>query len=239
MLDASGQITRIRREGDSLASAVERGRLDSLVPWCPGWDLEALLRHVGDVHRWAAAIVRERLRERPRREVGTSSRTDLIAWYRQGVVSLVDALESTSPDDEFWHWGPAPSALAFWARRQANETAIHRCDAESAHGPITPLPTAEALDGIDEWLRLAVLRCSAPAGGGRILLIKATDGEGQWAVTLDEALQVGTDRVDADCAVSAPASELFLWTLNRRSNDGLDVAGDASLLTIWSRNVKF
>src|SRR6204780_1534249 len=54
----------------------------------------------------------------------------------------------------------APSPLAFWARRQAHEPAIHRADAESAAGDVTPFPAVFAADGIDE-----LLVCFASRGG--------------------------------------------------------------------------
>ena len=169
-MDVSRQIARIRAEGEALARAAESGPMDAAVPGCPGWDVDALVRHIGDVHRWAATIVRERLQSRPRRDhEGPAGSEALLAWYREGCSGLVEALESASPDETFWFWGPAPNALAFWVRRQANETAVHRCVAESARGPITPLDTSEAVDALDEWLGISTLRASAASGAGRVL----------------------------------------------------------------------
>ena len=56
----------------------------------------------------------------------------LIAAYRDGHAALVAALRDADPDLECATFMPAPSPLAFWARRQAHETAIHRYDAQSA-----------------------------------------------------------------------------------------------------------
>ncbi len=99
-------------------------------------------------------------------------------------------LDSASPDDSFWFWGPAPNALAFWARRQANETAVHRCDAEAARGAIASLTTEDALDALDEWLGLAFRRASAPGGGGRILQLVTTDSDANWNVLLGDRVEV-------------------------------------------------
>ncbi len=68
LVETNAQIARIRVEGEGLAAAAERGPLDAPFPVCPGWDMEALLRHIGDVHRWAATIVRERIPERLQRD---------------------------------------------------------------------------------------------------------------------------------------------------------------------------
>ena len=53
------------------------------------------------------------------------------------------------------HAGPSP--LAFWARRQAHETAVHRYDAQSAAPGGPPAPAgafdpAFAADGVDELI---------------------------------------------------------------------------------------
>lgn len=239
-VDVAQQIARLRREGEALARAAESGPLDARVPGCPGWDVEALLRHVGDVHRWATTIVRERRQERLRQDfAGPDDPAGLIGWYREGHLALVDVLEAAFEDETFWHWGPAPSALAFWARRQANETAVHRCDAESARGAITPLGTGDALDGVDEWLGLLPSRRLRTAGGGRTLHLHATDGDGEWVVTLNDGVAVTRGHARADCALRGRASDLFLWSMNRQGAEPLEVLGDRGLLDVWRAGVRF
>src|ERR1700674_4828483 len=56
VMDVHDHIGRVRNEGHALARAAENGPLDADVPGCPGWSVDTLLRHVGDVHRWAATI---------------------------------------------------------------------------------------------------------------------------------------------------------------------------------------
>lgn len=239
-MEIADQIARVRTEGETLARAAKSGPLDWTVPGCPGWDVEQLLRHVGDVHRWAATIVRDRVQERLRRDFeGPSDGDALIAWYREGHRALVEALSSASPDDTFWFWGPAPNALAFWARRQANETAVHRCDAESARGPITALSTDDALDALDEWLALATRRANAPAGRGRVVRFVPTDGVGAVSVILDEQVRLGGDAAPADCQLRGTASDLYLWSMNRRGVGGLTVSGDHDLLQVWADGMRF
>jgi uncharacterized protein (TIGR03083 family) len=234
------QIGRVRIEGEALARAAEAGPLDADVPTCPGWNVDMLLRHIGDVHRWAATIVRERVPGRLRRDFeGPQERDALLAWYRDGYAALADVLEAGSPEDSFWFWGPAPNALAFWARRQANETAIHRCDAEAARGPITPLETVHAVDALDEWLALAPRRTSAPDGGGRILRLVATDARATWSVILGEQVEVTSDRGRGHCELRGSASDLYLWSMNRRNTEGMSVSGDATLLQVWADNLRF
>lgn len=239
-MDIDSQVERIRADGEALARAAESGPLDALVPGCPGWDVEMLVRHIGEVHRWAATIVRERLPERLRRDfAGPAGRDELLAWYGEGCGALIETLQAASPGDTFWFWGPAPNALAFWARRQANETAVHRCDAESARGPITPLATGDAVDALDELFGLAVRRAHAPDGAGRILRLIATDAGTSWNVIMGDRVEVTSDRGRGHCELQGAASDLYLWSTNRRGTQGVAVSGDASLLRVWADNVKF
>jgi uncharacterized protein (TIGR03083 family) len=239
-MEIDQQIARVRNEGEALAHAAEAGPFDAPVPGCPGWDVEALLRHIGDVHRWAATVVGERIPARLQRDFAGPAEPDaLLVWYLEGCVALVDVLEAASPDDTFWFWGPAPNALAFWARRQANETAIHRCDAESARGPITPLTPVDAVDALDEWVGLATRRAKAPEGDGRILRIAPLDANATWSVILGERVEVTSDRGRGHCELRGSASDLYLWSMNRRGTDGLTISGDESLLQVWADNIKF
>ncbi len=99
-MDVDQEIARVRSEGEALAHAAEAGPFDAPVPGCPGWDVEALLRHIGDVHRWAATIVGERIPERLQRDfAGPADPDALLVWYLEGCVALVDVLEAASPDE--------------------------------------------------------------------------------------------------------------------------------------------
>jgi uncharacterized protein (TIGR03083 family) len=239
-MEVHEQIARIRTDGETLALAADDGPLDARVPGCPDWDVEALLRHIGDVHRWAATIVRDRVQERLQRDFeGPAGREALLEWYRDGWRALVETLEAASPEDAFWFWGPAPNALTFWARRQANETAVHRCDAEAARGPTTPLAPVDACDAIDEWFGLAVRRAKTPDGNGRILRLAATDAAATWNVILGDRVEITSDRGRGHCELRGTASDLYLWSMNRRGTDGISVSGDDSLLQVWADNVRF
>jgi uncharacterized protein (TIGR03083 family) len=185
-------------------------------------------------------IVRDRVQERPRRDFeGPSDPAALVAWYSEGLGQLVDVLRAASPEDEFWSWMPAPTPLAFWARRQAHETAVHRLDAELAAGSPTPFVERAAADGVDEWLLVASPRVRVPDGRGRTVNFAATDTAGAWRVELrDEGLRVERDVAGGDCELRASASDLLALVTNRRDAAGLDVSGDAGLLEIWRRSVR-
>jgi uncharacterized protein (TIGR03083 family) len=167
---------------------------------------------------------------------------ELVDWFRQGHTNLVRVLEAADPDLQCWTFLPAPSPLAFWARRQAHETGIHRADAESASGSaITSYEPAVAVDGIDELLRAFVprprgkLRADPP----RSVHVHATDAPGEWLVRAHpDRVEVLQEHAVADCSVSGPASDLYLLVWNRRTPDGLAVEGDRSLLELWRERVQ-
>src|ERR1700736_5595413 len=145
-LTASDHITAIEIDGRLLAEAAGRVDLDAVVPSCPGWHVRDLLRHVCYVHRYAAGYVRDARTERaetPTEEEILRTGPDdgsLVESFREGCAELVNTLRQASPDLVCWTFLDAPSPLAFWARRQAHETAIHRVDAELASGPPSTFP---------------------------------------------------------------------------------------------------
>jgi uncharacterized protein (TIGR03083 family) len=240
-LTTAQHLERLRLESERLADVAGATPFDSPVPGCPGWDVDALLRHMGDVHRWATAIVRDRLQQRPRIDsLGPEGRDQLLSWYRDGLAGLIAALEASSPNEEYWAWGPAPNAQAFWARRQSHETAIHRLDAEQAAGLASTFPADAAADGVDEWLVLAVRRATVPDGGDRRLRLRTTDTDDHWQLTLAaDSLALGPADDGAGLTVAGPAGDLFALVMNRRDLSGLEAVGDADVIRAWRDSVKF
>ncbi|WP_267969280.1 maleylpyruvate isomerase family mycothiol-dependent enzyme [Streptomyces thermodiastaticus] len=245
------------REGRLLAEAAEAAGTDARVPPCPGWSVRDLLRHTGVVHRWATAFVADaHTAPRPMGDPPDLDGTDLLAWYRAGHRRLVDTLAEAPDDVRCWTFHPAPvaSPLAFWIRRQAHETAVHRFDAEAARGgAVTAVDTGFALDGIDELLRgfHARSRSKVRTAGPRVLRVRATakgrpgtgsDGSGDdtggatlavWTVRLsqDPPVTVLDASEDADAELTGPAGRLYLALWNRVPVPA--VTGDASLAALW------
>jgi len=231
-------INILEREGQLLASAAQEAGSDAKVPTCPDWQVRDLVRHTGAVHRWATAFMAEgHASFRPMGELPDADGEELFAWFRAGHRRLVDTLRSAAPDLECWHFLPAPTPLAFWARRQAHETAVHRFDAESARGG-TPdeIGRAFAADGIDELLRgfHARSRSRVRSDEPRVLRVRATDTDGAvWTVRLTQeppAAERG-EGGDADCEVSGPSARLYLALWNRLPFP--EVTGDVSVAGLW------
>jgi uncharacterized protein (TIGR03083 family) len=242
-VETAAHLAALRQQGELLGEAAARTDLDTPIPTCPEWTMRDLVRHMGDVHRWAAAHVAERrtqpIQKAELAEVAGPLPDDahLLEWFRDGHRRLIQTLEATTPDAEAWTFLPAPSPVAFWARRQAHETGIHRADAESPGGPaaITPFAPEFAVDGIEEFLFGFLGRADEELKNEppRTLHLRATDTACEWLVRLAATVQVSREDGDADCSVRGPASDLHLLIWNRRTPEGLDVEGDASLLDFW------
>ncbi|MEV8123510.1 maleylpyruvate isomerase family mycothiol-dependent enzyme [Streptomyces sp. NPDC085944] len=226
------------REGALLAAAAEAAGTGSEVPTCPDWRVRDLLRHTGMVHRWATAFVAEG-HTGPRRadDPPVLDGGPLLSWFREGHERLVDALAGAEPDVRCWHFLPAPSPLAFWARRQAHETTVHRIDAESARGgEPTAVGVDFAVDGIDELLCAfhARPRSAVRTEEPRTLRVRATDGpDAVWTVRLSAQppVTVRAEEGDADCELSGPAAQLYPALWNRRPFP--EVTGDGALAALW------
>lgn len=235
-------IDVLRREGRALADAAERAGLDAAVPTCPQWQVRDLLRHTGAIHHWAAAFVAEgHPGARPWDESLAPEGPELLDWYREANARLADVLAAAPADVACWAFLPAPSPLAFWARRQAHETAVHRFDTEAAAGAErSPVEAWFAADGIDELLTGFHMRSRSQvrADTPRTLRIRATDTPAaDWLMHLSAESPVVERGAtgDADCTLGGPADTLYAALWNRGPYDGLVVEGDGSLVDLWRR----
>jgi uncharacterized protein (TIGR03083 family) len=251
--DVAAYISALRDGGELMAAAAERAGIDAPVPACPGWTVGDLLRHTSYVHRWAAGFVAQRLTQ----PVDEPSEEQILAegpgdgavldWFREGHAALVRTLADADPDVDCWTFLPAPSPLAFWARRQAHETAVHRVDAEqAAAGPGAGgvFEPAFAADGVDEllmgFLARNIHRGTWPGLGGT-MAIHAEDGpaRAEWLVAgRPGATGVSRGPGPADCTVTGPGRELYLMLWNRGAADGLHVTGDPGVLAAFGPAVQ-
>jgi uncharacterized protein (TIGR03083 family) len=263
-VEIAEHIDALRLNGAALADAAERAGLDAPVPPCEPWLVKDLLRHTGFIHRWAARHITERptaiLEGPPEDEILKSDPADpeLVAWFRAGHAALVEVLSAADPAVECATFMSAPCPLAFWARRQAHETAMHRADAESATGALPAYPADFAADGIDELImgfgRRAKYRPVTDAEGGRLLVLAADTGDA-WSIDAHEGrMQPRRETGEADraadqpsdgasaavCTVSGPASGvyLFLWHRADAARAGVTVTGNPGLLECWQSSVR-
>ncbi|MEV5955907.1 maleylpyruvate isomerase family mycothiol-dependent enzyme [Streptomyces sp. NPDC051987] len=244
------------REGRLLATAAAKAGLDAPVPACPDWRVRDLLRHTGTIHRWAAGVVADaETSPRPIPDPPDIDGTELTAWYREGHRRLVATLGGAPRDVTCWTFHPAPvsAPLVFWLRRQAHETTVHRYDAEAAAGgPVSPIGTAFAVDGIDELLRgfHARARSRVRSAHPRVLRVRAVaghtdpataatdiDADTAWTVRLSAqppVTELGGAPDDPAAELSGPADRLYLALWNRMPVP--TVSGDPEVADLWLTN---
>ncbi|MER0244897.1 maleylpyruvate isomerase family mycothiol-dependent enzyme [Streptomyces sp. HSW2009] len=172
-----------------LRAAITEADMTAPVPSCPGWNVGQLLRHLGGGQRWAEELVRTRAAAPPPDDhfrdltpYGNEDAAELDGWLAECAGGLADALREAGPDAAGWTPVPGRTA-AFFARRFAHETVIHRADAELAIGAAYALDPEVGRDALEEWLELGSLPMMLdvhPAqrellGPGRTLRLHATD----------------------------------------------------------------
>jgi uncharacterized protein (TIGR03083 family) len=227
-------LQALRADGTDLATAARRG-LDPPVPACEGWTVADLVLHTGMVHRHKLEIVRGRLAEPPSPwPPDAPSRAELLGWYDQGLEELLTVLEDADPETRVWTFHRPDQTAGFWRRRMAQETAVHRVDAESAHGDPRPVPAALAADGVAELLEVFLAPHSEgePVGGrGETLHLHATDAEGEWRLRLLPAgVELGQGHGQSDATAAGTASDLLLFLWGRAGPEPLERSGDPALL---------
>jgi uncharacterized protein (TIGR03083 family) len=263
-VDVEEHVAALERDGALLAEAAQRAGLTAEVPPCPGWQVRDLVRHVAYVHGWAARHVSERrenlIGEASEADIlgGGPQDSELIAAYREGHANLVRTLREADAGIACATFLPAPSPLAFWARRQAYETAIHRFDAELAAAgtatttattaggpsPLDAFDPAFADDGVDELVMgFAARRRYQPGGAPQTLSIRATDTAGRWHVRLADGrirAQRGEHPAEADCVLDGPAAGLYilLWNRGDSAQASVTVSGDPGTSDIWGSHVR-
>ena len=253
-LDHARQTAVLTDQTELLRAVVREADPATPVPTCPGWTIGALVRHLAGGQRWAAEVVATRAPEPPddrfSRDVdrdAEQSPAELDAQLSEGSAALAAALRDAGPDARMWT-PLGPGTAAFFARRFAHETTVHRADATLAAGLPYALDPEVAVDALDEWLELASLpqvldlfpERRSLLGPGRTVHLHATDTpaglDAEWVVDLTGAVP-SWRRAHEKCAVAfrGPVAELLLCVYGRRTVDeaGAEVFGDRDLLDGW------
>ncbi|GAA2618750.1 maleylpyruvate isomerase family mycothiol-dependent enzyme [Dactylosporangium fulvum] len=236
-------LASLRTEGDAFRAALGSGTpLDAPVPSCPGWSLGDLAWHVSQVYSWVSGHAGRGVTERPggRPDTPLPAGVDPVVAWTDAFTELVATLDAVEPDLPAWNWAPQAKKAAFWHRRMAHETSIHRWDAQMAGGLSEPIDPKLAGDGVtevlDTWLPAG--RRSGPTDRAGMIALHATDVDQVWYVRLrgagvallDTDTLLDTDDHHERATASGPASDLVLALFGRVPFDTLLVSGDVTLL---------
>lgn len=255
-MDKAAYLEAFHRESTAMADAGLGADLEARVPSCPDWNLADLLGHVtgvylhwnrrvragagGDVNLTEADVAdypglwawfeSDLTADLPRGEV--------VGWLRRAAGTLEETLAAADPDQPVDTWFPPDQTAGFVQRRMAQESAVHRWDAQSASGMSDPIEAALARDGIDEMLEVHLpMRpqwVEPRPGSGERYHLHQTDGEGEWLVEFaPEGVRVSREHARGDIAIRGSASDLLLWLWGRIPAGRLEVMGDRDLLGRW------
>lgn len=205
--------------------------LDRAVPTYPGWSVADLVAHTGRIHRWGTRIVEARATARPAQPDLARRPDDLIGWFRTGVTRVLDVLAAAPAAAPVWSFG-ADRTVAFWRRRMALETTIHRWDVQRAFGGAAPIADAVAVAGVTEALAVYLvprLQGADVGGAGELVGLRPTTGGGgapRWVVRLRtdglDLLDGARDESDpADVWIEAPPTDLWLFLMGRAPRTAL------------------
>jgi uncharacterized protein (TIGR03083 family) len=239
-------LAALRAEGAAFHTAVETaaatGQLDAEVPTCPDWTVRQLVFHLAGVYQSLAGHLGRGEASRPeRREPEPYEGVDPVVYFDRHYAEVARVLEEADPDLPAWNWAPQAKRAAFWHRRMAVETAVHRWDAQVASGPAEPIEAKLATDGITE-----VIDSMLPSGRRRgatedvrgIVALHAADVGQDWYVRLrgegvallDTDTLLDDDHPHERAQATGTASDLLLGLYGRVPFDVLEVAGDPRLL---------
>lgn len=212
--------------------AVVDGAVDAPVPSCPGWTGADLARHVAEVYLHKTETMRQGTWPAPWPPELPDPLSALDDAYRQ----LTGEFAARAVTDKALTWYAHDQTVGFWLRRMAQETVIHRLDAELAAGvEHDPIPADLAVDGIDELLTCFLAYASEEDPDevreyladcdGRTVQI-ATDAAG-WQVQLGpETITVERGESDAEAAVLGEPGAVLRWLWRRADDDVVRLDGN-------------
>ena len=234
-------LDTLARDSEALADAADAAGPDAAVPTCPGWTVADLVGHMVQGDRWARAVVESRSTERVMPEIPADAPAGaaLVPYFRVGAQELVATLRAVPPDTSVWTFSAADRTARFWCRRRAQETAVHRVDAQSAAGSVQPVDQALAADGIDELLTVFLPRLAGGVVLDGSVHVHCTDTEGEWLVRRDgDDLVVTREHAKGDVAARGSASDLLLFLWGRVPASALEVFGDADALDRFRESIR-
>lgn len=242
VMEPTEYLDFLRADLDAI-SATPADALGADVAACPGWTVADLLGHHEGVLRFATA----QLQASPRSEIvpfdPPEEDVDRVAAFAAAADVLFEELLVVDPTEHRPNWLGADDS-SFWFRRMAQEAAVHRWDAQAAHGDADPIDAGLAIDGVDELcdVFLPHAKRRGITGTGETIHLHATDdppeGRGEWMFTFTpEGVDVEHAHGKGDMAVRGTASDLLLFVWNRRPID-VETFGDTDALAWWAAHVQ-
>ena len=230
-MDNRALLAALQRDGAALRDSVASVTLDTPVAACPGWTVSDLIWHLSEVHYfWGSIVIQRATGWEQVERVDRVPDAELLETYEATFSRLIGALTTADPATEVWTWSEQHD-VAFVIRRMAQETAVHRWDADQAAGRPADIEAVLASDGIDEFLKHFlgdVAEGAEPVGGS--VHIHCGDTPGEWTLRPSGAgFDVVREHAKGDCALRGDASALLLALWRRIPPEAIDIVGDGDL----------
>lgn len=235
----------LRSDGDRIAE-LAAGDLTAPVPTCPGWTLGDLVRHVGEVHRWQTAAVRDAPDGFPAADtwqVAPKPGQSVAAWFEVGLDEAIAVMSAADPSTPRWTWA-GMSTAAWYLRRITNETLVHRLDAELAAGISADALTADvdlAADGIDEMCDMFMPASIGRAigGSGESVRLSSTDTGIGWLITLHPDRANGARASSGgDAVICGRTLDLLFMAWGREPLRPVEITGDDAAVDVFRAAAK-
>ncbi len=243
-LSPDAYLDHLSHDGARLSELGRMIDLETAVPSCPGWTMQDLVGHCGEVYAHKLAALRLGRAPREGESVIAPDGAAVVDFHDQQLAALTKELAERGPDGETWTWFPGEHSTGFWFRRMAQEAMVHRVDGElAAGGPVRTVDPVLAADGVEEVLEWfaghpGVLAHSASrAGSAGEIYVDAGDhafvvelpDDGHAVREVDPLLGLdGSDGVDAVVRGSAADLDLMLW--GRPTDGEVSEEGDHAVL---------
>jgi uncharacterized protein (TIGR03083 family) len=248
-METSRYLDCLAADYELLRAAASSTSLDRRVPSCPQWSAADLVTHVGHVYLHKAAVMRDG--KWPDPFPPDDLPADPLAVLDLGYRELTAEFASRQADEPSLTWYGPEQTVGFWIRRMAQETLIHRMDAQLSAGvPVSPAPDDLALDGVDEVLNRFLAYGSvewpeeyAALQGGHLASDEGTDtivvtaGPESWTVRPAPASVSVTEGENsaARAELSAGADPMLRWLWGRAGDEAVTVTGDPAWAAYLNR----
>jgi uncharacterized protein (TIGR03083 family) len=217
-------VTLISSFSNRIADLVTSENASLKVPSCPEWNLLDLALHLGEVHEFWAANIREGNIEHPWEGVRAEPEHSVnsISWCREQTKSMLAAMSEFSIDRPCWTWWEEPRTAGAVARHQVQEAAIHCWDAENTVGKANPIPLEVARDGIAEYLHVHRFGIDYINING--IKFQEEGTENAWLINPDRIIE---------STVTASSSDLVLFLNGRVGLDEVTLEGKTEGISLF------
>jgi uncharacterized protein (TIGR03083 family) len=219
-MDWDTYLAHLHADAATLRDAATAAGPAAAVPTCPEWTVADLVAHT-------AAVYDDKIKcmvggKEPTDFTGKAPEgTDPLDWFDNRLAALVAELTARGPEAYSVTWYPPDQTVGFWYRRMAQETLVHRIDAELAAGRTPAADEALALDGIDEKLRVFLANPWWEEhpwhdATGRTFAVRS--GDRVWRVVSETALaRIEDGPGDAVGEVSGTPYDVLMWVWGREN----------------------